>query len=118
MSIYTKIDYLLKLNNLKQNNMCDAIKIPTSTYSSMKQRNSKSISIEIIRDISIFFNVSIDYFLNNNVKKEDFKIYLLDNSDEIIKNISQKYNQLDDYGKELVNTVLDLELKRVKNISP
>lgn len=118
MSIYTKIDYLLKLNNLKQNNMCDAIKIPTSTYSSMKQRNSKSISIEIIRDISIFFNVSIDYFLNNDIKKEDFKIYLLDNSDEITKNISKKYNQLDTYGKELVNTILELELKRVKNISP
>lgn len=117
MSIYEKIDYLLKLNNLKQNTMCDALKIPTSTYSSMKQRNSKSISIEIIKDISIFFNISIDYFLNNNIKKEDYKIYSLNNSDEVIKEISKKYNQLDTYGKELVDTVLELELKRSKNIS-
>ena len=68
LPIYEKIDFLLKLNHLKQNNMCEAIKIPTSTYSSMKQRNSKSISIDTIRDIYSFCNISIDYFLNEDNK--------------------------------------------------
>lgn len=115
LPIYEKIDFLLKLNNLKQNTMCEAIKIPTSTYSSMKQRNSKSISIDTIRDISNFFNISIDYFLNNEVEKESFKEFLLDNSDKIIQEIAQKYSMLNENYKivvlNLINSLIEIQNK-------
>ncbi len=107
LPIYEKIDFLLKLNHLKQNNMCEAIKIPTSTYSSMKQRNSKSISIDTIRDISSFFNISIDYFLNNEVEKKNYKEFLLDNSNKIAQEITQKYSMLNEDNKTLVLTLIN-----------
>ncbi len=115
LPIYEKISFLLKLNHLKQNNMCEAIKIPTSTYSSMKQRNSKSISIDTIRDISNFFNISIDYFLNNDIEKENYKKFLISNSDKIIQEIAQKYSLLNDNYKKivlnLINSLIEIQNK-------
>ena len=95
--------------------MCEAIKIPTSTYSSMKQRNSKSISIDTIRDISNFFNISIDYFLNNDIEKENYKKFLISNSDKIIQEIAQKYSLLNDNYKKivlnLINSLIEIQNK-------
>ncbi len=117
LPIYEKIDFLLKLNNLKQNTMCEAIKVPTSTYSSMKQRNSKSISIDTIRDISNFFNISIDYFINNDIAKENYKKFLIINSDKIIQiqEIAQKYSLLNENYKivvlNLINSLIEIQNK-------
>lgn len=115
LPIYQKIDFLLKLNHLKQNTMCEAIKIPTSTYSSMKQRNSKSISIDTIRDISSFFSISIDYFLNNEIEKENYKEFLLDNSNKIVQEITQKYSMLNEDNKllilNLINSLIEIQNK-------
>lgn len=113
LPIYEKIDFLLKLNNLKQNNMCEAIKIPTSTYSSMKQRNSKSISIDTVRDISNFFNLSIDYFLNNDVEKENYQKFLMKESNKTPQEIVQKYNILNENYKKvvlnLINSLIEIQ---------
>lgn len=115
MSIYEKIDYLLRQNNLKQNDMCETINVPTSTYSSMKQRNSKSISIDVIRNIAVFFNISIDYFLNNEIKKEDYKKFFINISNESGKEILEKYKMLNENYKEvtlnLINSLLDIQEK-------
>ena len=113
LPIYEKIDFLLKLNKLKQNNMCEAIKIPTSTYSSMKQRNSKSISIDTVRDISNFFNLSIDYFLNNDVEKENYQKFLMKESNKTSQEIVQKYNILNENYKKvvlnLINSLIEIQ---------
>ena len=93
--------------------MCEAIKIPTSTYSSMKQRNSKSISIDTVRDISNFFNLSIDYFLNNDVEKENYQKFLMKESNKTPQEIVQKYNILNENYKKvvlnLINSLIEIQ---------
>ena len=65
--------------------------------------------------ISKKFDVSIDYLMGLSDKKDKLHTYELKSSEmEQIK----KYRTLDEYGKDMVDTVLDKEYKRaIKNTS-
>lgn len=64
MDILNKINYLLEKNNLKQKDLTDYLGIEKSVFSSWKNGKSKSYS-KYIAEIAQFFNVSIDYLLDN-----------------------------------------------------
>ena len=124
MTIYEKIDFLLEIEKTNQKKMCESIKVPTSTYSSMKSRNSKSISIEVVREIARFFNMSIDYFLDNDIEKTEYKKFKIQSYNDHNKEFLEKYNSLDIEFKKIIldniNSFLEIQEKfssnEIKNI--
>lgn len=115
MNIYEKIDFLLEIEKTNQKRMCESINVPTSTYSSMKNRNSKSISVETIREIASFFNMSIDYFLNNDIEKNEYKKFKIKSYNEEDKEVLEKYNSLNSEFKKIImnnlNSFLEIQEK-------
>lgn len=88
---------------LKQNEMAEKLGISCSTYSRYES-NIREPDIITIIAISDILKVNIDILVGKENTNEN--------------SLEYKYNQLDNYGKDVVNTVIDLELKRVKNTSP
>lgn len=82
--------------------------IPSTTLRNY-ETNAREPGHKFLRDISIFFNVSIDYLLCITDKKEIAKnnIFNLQES-----NIIKKYRKLDKFGKNAVNSILNIEYER------
>ena len=90
---------------LKQIEIAEKIGVAKSTYSQY-ENGQREPNVLTIKKIANVLNISGDELLG------------LDINNSNIKDLNDKYSQLDNYGKELINTILELELKRVKNISP
>lgn len=63
--------------------------------------------------ISDFFNVSVDYLMELTDEKEILHTFRLRSSEQ---DIIEKYRDLDDFGRETMQYVLDRETTRVKQI--
>ena len=70
MDIYDKIEYLIKSNNISRKDMCKGANIGYGTYTSMLNRRSERILMDTIISISIFFNVTVDYLMDNDIPLE------------------------------------------------
>lgn len=90
---------------LKQIEIAEKIGVAKSTYSQY-ENGQREPNVLTIKKIANVLNISGDELLG------------LDINNSNIKDLNDKYSQLDNYGKELIDTILELELKRVKNISP
>ncbi len=64
MDTIAKISYLLEKNNRTQKELTDYLGLDKSTFSAWKNGKSKSYS-KYFTQIAQFFNVSIDYLLDN-----------------------------------------------------
>ena len=70
-NLYKRIEELCKLQNITITDMCRKSGVPRSTLSDYKSGRIKSIAIDKLNKIAIFFDVSVDYLLGNtNIKKE------------------------------------------------
>lgn len=100
MDILNKINYLLEKNNLKQKDLTDYLGIEKSVFSSWKNGKSKSYS-KYIAEIAQFFNVSIDYLLDNE-KSPSGEFEELQDEDLIILNRNAK-NLTPEQRKQLLD---------------
>lgn len=66
-----------------------------------------------LKQISEFFNVSVDYLLCLTDEKEVLHTFRLRSSEQ---GIIEKYRTLDPHGKEIVNFVLNKEAERMKSL--
>lgn len=90
---------------LKQIEIAEKIGVAKSTYSQY-ENGQREPNVLTIKKIANVLNISGDELLGLYINNSN------------IKDLNDKYSQLDNYGKELIDTILELELKRVKNISP
>ena len=100
MDILNKINYLLEKNNLKQKDLTDYLGIEKSVFSSWKNGKSKSYS-KYIAEIAQYFNVSIDYLLDNE-KSSPGEADELQDEDLIILNRNAK-NLTPEQRKQLLD---------------
>ncbi|MGN0499222.1 MAG: helix-turn-helix domain-containing protein [Acutalibacteraceae bacterium] len=79
---------------------------PTTLNDSLKSK--KGVAIDSLIRIADYFNLTVndlcdsDFFRNNPASSSKSNYFFI-----------QKFNSLDDYGKELVSLVIDKELERV-----
>lgn len=86
--------------------------IPSTTLRNY-ETNAREPGHTFLKQISEFFNVSVDYLLCLTDEKEVLNTFRLRLSEqEIIKN----YRSLDSFGQETVNMILNRELKRIEMI--
>lgn len=62
----TNLDLLLKNNSMSRADLARAIKVAPSTISSWYSRGSENVSIKVLRDISSYFNVSLEVLINGD----------------------------------------------------
>ena len=74
-------------------------------------KNNKKPSIEALEKIADYLDCSVDYLLGRNerITNTDNKIDIFVNED---KKLIQKYHHLDNFGKEAVGSILEIEYKR------
>ena len=93
-----------------RNEFADKLGIPSTTLRNY-ETNAREPGHTFLKQISEFFNVSVDYLLCLTDEKEVLNTFRLRLSEqEIIKN----YRSLDSFGQETVNMILDRELKRIE----
>lgn len=78
MSIYDRIDESLKKSKKTRADLCKNTGISYSTLSSLFQRKSKGMSIDIIRKIAEYLKVSVDYLVNGAITTP---LYLQENDE-------------------------------------
>lgn len=108
-----KLDYLIQKNDLNKNALSLQSGIPVTTIHGFYQRGYENIRISTLRKLSDFFEVSLDYLIDNSIDIEDtVKKVELDNLnnqnvnfntltlDEI--EVLRKYQSVNDKGKEQI----------------
>lgn len=119
MNFLDKLDFLMKEKNLNKNTLSQASGIAYTTIDGWYKKGYENAKLSGILKLANFFNVSLDYLIRNEItdkyygKSNDFNIKY----DEI--NHIKKYRNLDNHGKEAVNSILEVEHKRhIKNATP
>lgn len=84
--------------------MCIKTDIPYSTYSNMHTRKSESISMRAIVKISNFFNVTVDYLMDDTIPLEPI-LYKNNSNVQIVipkdkKELLNSYDKLNTLGQE------------------
>ncbi len=96
-----------------RNEFADKLGIPSTTLRNY-ETDAREPGHTFLKQISEFFNVSVDYLLCLTDEKEVLNTFRLRLSEqEIIKN----YRSLDSFGQETVNMILDRELKRMETMN-
>ena len=91
-----------------RNEFADKLGIPSTTLRNY-ETDVREPGHTFLKQISELFNVSVDYLLCLTDDKEVLKSFRLRESEQIMV---EKYRNLDNHGKELVNLVLDKEHER------
>ena len=106
----TNLDFLLKENNITRADLARAIGISPSTINVWYHRGSENISIKILKDISKYFNISLEallygnkyisvYFTELEHTKEELK--LLANYSKFLKESRQGFGQDSDISEKV-----------------
>ncbi len=117
MDIYDKIEYLIKYNNISRKDMCQGANIGYGTYTSMFNRRSERILMDTIISISIFFNVTVDYLMDDNIPIEPILYKNNSNIQAIVSKDKQillnSYDKLNSLGKNEAKKRID-ELTQIE----
>lgn len=108
MFVINNVLSLLEKKGLIQADLCEAIGISSSTMTNWKNRGTDPPAKHII-PICEFLDVSPYLLLTGSEKEEMFLNY---DEEQHIK----KYRILDEHGKEVVDAVLDIEVKRCETV--
>lgn len=92
MVFLENLDFLLKAHNMKRADLARAIHIAPSTINSWYARGTDKIKLQVLIDISNYFNVSLEYLINGNKSTE--KIIKDDYTDEEIQLINDFCNMI------------------------
>lgn len=69
MQIFNKIEALLLDKKVKQKDLLSYIGITRNGY--LKMKNQGDLKVSTLIKISEFFNISVDYFFNDNTSSSD-----------------------------------------------
>ncbi len=107
-----KLDILdritLLLGTREQQELTKYLGLKSAAFSEWKSGKSKSYRKYLI-EIADFFNVSLDYLVYG--KEADSSFGSFDEEQHI-----KKYRILDEHGKDVVDTILDIEVKRCEAV--
>lgn len=109
MDIKTRIQELCKKNNITSKSLEMEIGV-ASGYISKIGKESKSPSTETLGKIAKRFNVTVDYLLTGKERSpiEEANLDLRISNDEILKNVIEKYYNLDAKKQKLILELIDL----------
>lgn len=96
-----------------RNDFADKLGIPSTTLRNY-ETNAREPGHTFLKQISELFNVSVDYLLCLTDEKEVLNSFRIRSSE---KYLIEKYRDLDDHGREIVDFVLEKEWERSVRIA-
>lgn len=110
MGIGNKLSILLEKKNTNPNELAKQVGVSAQTIYSIIKRDSKKADIEVLLKIADILGVTVEYFV------DDSKPYVDINSEISSSDLKllEKYHSLDPRGRDIVETVLNREAKRMK----
>ena len=126
MTFLDKLDYLKKREGLNNRTLSQKADIPYTTIASFWQKGYRNMKFETLEKLSRFFNVSLDYLMNEDIEDEKYGIdsddavntfkylqYALGERtmrlDAIEVKIIEAFRSADDINREMVLRVLRLD---------
>lgn len=113
MGIGSKLATLLEKNNTNPNELAKQVGVSAQTIYSIIKRDSKKADIEVLLKIADILGVTVEYFV------EDSHPFVTDTNSGISSFdllFLEKYHSLDPHGKDMVDTVLGKEVKRMEDL--
>lgn len=117
----------MQAKNVKQSELSAALGIPKTTLSSMINRDNMKVDIEMLLKICDYLECNPEEFYQDYIKNKkspppenkwgDLEEQLNTLSDSE-KSTIKKYRELDVYGKEVVDSILNIEYKRCTSAAP
>lgn len=102
MDFLDRLKIIMAKNNDNNSTLAKKSGIPYTTIVGLFKRGWETAQLTTIQRICEHYSVSID-----------FMVYGVDKLSEESQMIAAKYDTLDDAGKELINVVVDLQVKRM-----
>ncbi|MFP5522182.1 helix-turn-helix domain-containing protein [Peptococcus simiae] len=103
MAIGTKLKTLIEYRDTNVNKLAKETDISPQTIYGIIKRDNTKVDIRILQALADNLNVTLDFFATGET--EDSSI----DEEEVLA----LYKQLDEYGKEAVRAIAEVELKRV-----
>lgn len=112
MNFLEKLDFMMNKLGINKSKLSIISGVPYTTIDTFYKKGYENTKLSTIKKISEALDVSMDYLLVDTITDEDYGksngFYL--KNEEVIH--IKKYRLLDPYGKEAVDGVLDVELRR------
>ncbi len=102
------IKLLLVSKNLSIRNIAEELKIPPSTLND-SLKSKKGVSINHLIKIADYFEITVNDLCNPNF----LELYSKDKENTAL--IMNKYSMLDEHGRKIISTIIDIELDRILN---
>jgi len=67
LDFYNKIDSLCDKKGVSRRKMCESISLSYNTFNSMLRRQSKNITLDVIESIALYFDISVDYLVRDDI---------------------------------------------------
>lgn len=109
-----KLDLLITKNSINKNILAKESGIPYTTIDGFYKKGYENAKLSTIRKLAKYFDTTLDYLMRDEItdinfgKTDGFKI----NYTEML--LVRRYRDLDSHGKEMVDTFIDMELKRIE----
>ncbi len=105
-------DLRISAGYIKRNEFADKLGIPSTTLRNY-ETDVREPGHTFLKQVSEFFNVSVDYLLGLTDDKEVLSSFRLKSTEYTH---IEKYRSLDPHGKDMVDTVLNKEFDRCQSI--
>lgn len=104
MSIGKRLEELIYFRNTNVNKIAKAAGVSPQTIYGIIKRDNTKVDINILMALAKELNVTLDFFSGGPIDKNSIEH----------ETLVSKYVELDEHGKYLVQTILDIELDRVR----
>lgn len=112
MDFLQKVDFMMEKYNLNKSSLSQNSGIPYTTIDGWYKKGYEGLKLTTLKKLSEYFNTLIDFWVLEDVtdpnygKANGFEL-VVEEAEHI-----QKYRLIDDYGKEAVDSVLEIEYRR------
>lgn len=116
MDFLEKLDLLMKREHYNKSSLSKASEIPYTTIDGWYKRGYDHLQLPTVKKLCSFFDTSLDFWLKEDIDDPNYgkSNGFIVNYDEM-EHIKQ-YRSLDPHGKDLVDTVLEKEVERIREL--
>lgn len=109
MNFLEKLNELMEINNINKHILSKESGIPYSTIDNFYKKGYEKAKLPTIQKLAKYFDTTLDYLIFDEITDVNYgKTYGFEISfDEM--NYIKKYRALNEHGKEVVNSILNLE---------
>lgn len=112
MNFLDKLDFMMNKLDINRSKLSNLSGVPYTTIDTLYKKGYENTKLSTIKKIAEALDVSMDYLLVDSITDESYGKTVGFSVDFEEQTHIKKYRSLDPYGKEAVDSVLDVEWRR------